>query len=432
MKIMNVLLLVLVGGAHILAATTYCPVNEAEEKSPICHNSNRRYNFSADLETYKPAYDVVTTVWDSSVSRLILCVFGTQIYDDLSESQEKYQQYDSILVQVLNENAAYWDKASFNDSYNLTNFVYFSYFTNIESFVNTTTNSNYATFISSTERLSSNENGYFEEIFFISIDNAETIHTLNFNISNRDIRGVSNLAKEFVIDKRHGYWKSARDRMTGSAFNNYTLENRDKWKLDRIKYVSNQEELGNTRNPAGQRINYIPIPPNMNIIRSGQDISLATKEDQQVYLNKIEPVLIKGMKYLQENPIDTQCIELRWLNELKKNECGNNNNNNNNNNVDTGSCVTGDDGSDSSDGNDDIDMHTSGFGYFVNLNNLENWAEYHETHLNIFASAVGELKKGNLLSVYLWHEVFVVDNGYANYINCHNKTGFLPWYMNIN
>ena len=155
----------------------------------------------------------------------------------------------------------------------------------------------------------------------------------------------------------------------------------------------------------------------MNIIRSGQDISLATTEDQQIYLDKIEPVSIKGMKYLEKNPSDTQCIQLRWINDLAKDI-------ENDYDCDSESCAMS-----------DSHMHgramqTTGFGYFVNLNNLENWAQHHETHLNIFGGSLRELQKGNLQSVYLWDEVFIVHHGYANYINCHNKTGFLPWYAN--
>ena len=96
------------------------------------------------------------------------------------------------------------------------------------------------------------------------------------------------------------------------------------------------------------------------------------------------------MKYLQEHPFETQCISLRWINDLNKTT------------------------------NEIENELTAGFGYFVNLKNLELWAKDHITHLNIYNTFMNIASNGNLATAYLWHEVYVV--------SLHNQTGFLRWY----
>lgn len=75
-----------------------------------------------------------------------------------------------------------------------------------------------------------------------------------------------------------------------------------------------------------------------------------------------------------------------------------------------------------------IDTATAGLGYFTNLKHLEEWAEHHSTHLDIFHKFYEIASTGKMSTWYGWHEVFVVDHGIANYYNCHNRTGFLRWY----
>eukprot|EP01084_Bolivina_argentea_P227487 384187_1 len=343
-------------------------------------NKLRQYPLGKDLNTYNPQVPAFLTKYPDDINEIILVIFGIQIMNNTHAAS-----YHQLLKETLDNKVygpLYWDAATFTDVKNVSNYIYFGYFKDTYSFSKCMKDSKYSKWISLSERLN-DKNGYYEEIFFIPIQNTETIHGSQYK--NRNIKGISNIASEFIEDKRHGYWGSARDRMNGSAFNSFNGNINDKL---------NEEIEFETR---GKRFT-ISVPQNMNIIRSGQDITKSTISDQNVYKNKMEPTLLSGMKYLQNNPIKTNCVNLRFINDVNKM---------------TGEIING---------------STAGFGYFVNFKNLEKWSKTHKTHLKIFGGLGKLMRDGHLFTLYLWHEVFVVAHGYANYINVHNKTGLLRWY----
>ena len=71
--------------------------------------------------------------------------------------------------------------------------------------------------------------------------------------------------------------------------------------------------------------------------------------------------------------------------------------------------------------------------WFLSLEHLLSWTRSDPSHLSIynaFFKAATTLKEGQAWDVPMWHEVFVVPAGgaQADYINCHNRTGFLTLY----
>jgi aldoxime dehydratase len=72
--------------------------------------------------------------------------------------------------------------------------------------------------------------------------------------------------------------------------------------------------------------------------------------------------------------------------------------------------------------------------WWQSLAHLEAWAHRHPTHLAILKS-FGELATHFApdVTVVLGHEVYVVPKGgaRAEYLNCHERTGLLPFFGNL-
>jgi hypothetical protein len=70
-------------------------------------------------------------------------------------------------------------------------------------------------------------------------------------------------------------------------------------------------------------------------------------------------------------------------------------------------------------------------GVFKSLADLERWSEDHGTHKAIFAEAFRQLKTyQERRELRTWHEVFVLvaaDQRFE-YLNCHPRTGLLPYF----
>jgi len=146
----------------------------------------------------------------------------------------------------------------------------------------------------------------------------------------------------------------------------------------------------------GKRID-VAGPHNLCLIRSGQDLRAVTGDEREDYETKIEPALSKGLAFLAETP-STGCFDSRYMKHC------------------------------TADG-EPVDK-TFGMQVFMSIKQLRDWAESHPTHLAIFSrfQAMAERLQGQF-DLRLWHEVAVMPNGAtsATYVNCHEKTGLLPY-----
>jgi aldoxime dehydratase len=106
-------------------------------------------------------------------------------------------------------------------------------------------------------------------------------------------------------------------------------------------------------------------------------------------------VLLEGMNYLRDDGLEAGCYCNRYCYHMDEN------------------------------GN----VLEKGFGVSLwrSLSNLEQWAESHHTHLQIFVTFNRLAKKFKELVLY--HEVSVFDANasaqHFEYINCHQKTGVM-------
>jgi hypothetical protein len=135
-------------------------------------------------------------------------------------------------------------------------------------------------------------------------------------------------------------------------------------------------------------------------IRSGQWWENCNKTETSAYEVKLEPTLRKGLQYLNDNAKETGAMGLRYLR------------------------------------NTDIDKplvdygrkETCGAGFFANLEDLENWAKTHSSHLAIWRGAMAHYKAFPDNRMFrTWHEVSVIKEGDAifEYVNCTQGTGVM-------
>ena len=222
--------------------------------------------------------------------------------------------------------------------------------------------------------------GYWREVFVMPFDRFETLHSTE----NPHGIGVSAERMQGPI-LEHGYPGGMRDRIPLSDSD--TLHN-----IESVK-----EALDHIMADEGRRIVVSP-PKNMCSIRSGQNWSACTEEQKEFYLNEVHPVLLNGMRFLQDNPVETNCYALRFIN-VKDEDWG-------------------------------ATEQSFGLGYATDVYAFENWAKSHPTHVAIFDSFMEMVNRfGADLKLQLWHEVTALpgEGCEFEYINCHPSTGLLSY-----
>lgn len=223
--------------------------------------------------------------------------------------------------------------------------------------------------------------GYWREIITMPFDRLETLHSTvvphGISVSADGMDGPI---------QEHGYAGGMRDRIPLSAVHDLRAAG------------SFDARLESHSVDDGKRVLVRP-PENMCVIRSGQNWSYCTGEEKAYYLEKLHPVLLEGMRYLRDNPAESNCYSLRFVDKK----------------------------------NDDWEPteQSFGLGYSVDVYAFEEWAKSHSTHIAIFR---GFLKMVDTfgpenMKLRLWHEVTALPNEGCEfeYINCHPQTGLLRY-----
>lgn len=222
--------------------------------------------------------------------------------------------------------------------------------------------------------------GYWREVITMPFERFETLH------STKDPHGVGVSADAMdgpILE--HGYPGGMRDRIPMS------------YDDDLRSGVTVGGRLPNVVLDGGLRVVVSP-PEKMCVIRSGQDWSRCTAEQRDWYLEKLHPVLLEGMRFLRDNPRESGCFSLRFV-----------------------------DGKDESWG---LMEQSFGLGYAADVHAFENWAKSHPTHLAIFDGFLEMVDAfGPDLRLRLWHEVTVLPGHGCEfeYIACHSDTGLLGY-----
>ncbi len=220
--------------------------------------------------------------------------------------------------------------------------------------------------------------GYWREVFHVPVARLETLH------STPNAHGVASLSSELEGPvEEHAYPGAARDRIPASG--EESLRG-----LERLTAA-----LSSSASDDGRRVR-VQAPPNLCVIRSGQDWTHCVPEERAFYLEEVEPHLVAGMDYLANNPDESRCLSMRLMR----------------NHAESG---------------DPLEQ-TFGLGYALDIYAFEEWAKSHPTHLRIFGSFMQHAERfGEALDLRLWHEVSVLADNASEfeYVDCHRRTGLL-------
>jgi hypothetical protein len=183
------------------------------------------------------------------------------------------------------------------------------------------------------------------------------------------------------------YWGAARDRIPDSAHDRFELDN-----VTQTGVALDTPGIG--KHFTGNNYN------NMAHIRSGQFWENCTPEEAEAYESTLEPALRAGLAYLWQNSTEAGTMGLRYLR-----------------NIDSPLCHS----------SRDL-KETCVAGFFRNLQDLEQWAERHKSHLAIYLGAIKHAKLwGETRKLRTWHEVSILKRGEVKfeYINCKPHTGVI-------
>ena len=218
--------------------------------------------------------------------------------------------------------------------------------------------------------------GYFREILVPSSEGFETLFSASDQLEGAGV-ALGVYSQEEI--QEHGYWGSMRDRLP--------LSQSDPLTPDGGLEVS-RDVRGDVARVSGHT--------NIAVIRSGQDWRATSGSERDLYLTEMEPVLRSGMEFLRDYGREVGCYSNRYMRHI------------------------------------DIDgallEKSFGHSYWRSLHDMEQWSQYHPTHLaifNKFLSIVQSLAVPPLLRLY--HEVVVLrpHQQFYEYICCHSETGMM-------
>ena len=223
--------------------------------------------------------------------------------------------------------------------------------------------------------------GCWREIITMPFDRFETLH------STESPHGISVSADGMDGPiKEHGYPGGMRDRIPLSDFHD-------------LRAAGSFDTRLEARTAGGGKRVVVRPPENMCVIRSGQNWSYCTGEEKAYYLEKLHPVLLEGMRYLRENPAESNCYSLRFV--------------------------------DKRDDSWGATEQSFGLGYSLDVHAFEEWAKSHPTHLAIFRHffKMVDTFGPEDMRLRLWHEVTALPNQGCEfeYLCCHPKTGLLRY-----
>lgn len=328
-----------------------------------------RNNMPAGWDPPAPAWQ---SAWQDQETPLVTAVFGIQEENPASLDAWAAQSLSGVHAPFATERGAYVDR------FGISNHLYVCYWRK-PAYDQWWSLAAHSGWWRDGERVA-DQAGYWREIFTMPFDRLETLHSTT---SPHGI-GVSADQMDGPI-MEHGYPGGMRDRIPKSEHSD--LRNAD----------GMAAPLDARSTDGGRRVVVTP-PENMCVIRSGQNWGFCNSEQRGWYLEKLHPVLLEGMRYLRDNPQETNCYSLRFV-----------------------------DRKDDSWGAMD---QSFGLGYATDVHAFEQWAKSHPTHLAIFDGFLQMVDTfGAELQLRLWHEVTALprEGCEFEYIGCHPGTGLLDY-----
>lgn len=231
------------------------------------------------------------------------------------------------------------------------------------------------------------ELGYWREILS---PHADRFGFLGFGLSATRRYGCTHAARSKPSDN-WGYWGGYRDRFAASKT--------DRFESDFAAEIA--PVAGRTTR--GKRVR-IHAPDNLCFVREGADISAVSDErERHGWETEVKPVFEKFVAYLRDNPRRSGVVALRDTIEQ---------------NLETGA---------------EVPKHNTLI-YFLSLRHMERAARTQPSHLALYHTYMDMLDQLGAASVtpemQVWAEAHVLPRGSGDfeYINCHERTGLLPYF----
>ncbi|MFC4273835.1 phenylacetaldoxime dehydratase family protein [Achromobacter aloeverae] len=326
---------------------------------------------------HQPAAPRYSLRWTAPRSTLVSAYFGMQAPPGAASAAGHIGRMRGFLAEAHGPQAQ--EVMRCTDEAGLDNTIVVAYWTDPGTYAHWLETSGFRPWFDDPARLTG-DIGYWFEALVVPYDRHETI----YSAPGYRIGLARTPDAEIVPITTNGYFGAARDRLPLSAID--TLES------------PSGGLFPPTADHASRGAHLCALlPHNATVLRSGQFWEGAGREQLDDYMNALQPKLLRGMAYLVEQRERTGCLSLRIMTNLNE------------------------DGSPRAE--------TSVYAAFLSLNQLEAWAESHDTHLEIYrhAIAMNRLHKEKR-EVVTWHELFVPGMGNLfEYVNCHPRTGILPY-----
>jgi hypothetical protein len=223
--------------------------------------------------------------------------------------------------------------------------------------------------------------GLWLESFTVPLRRAETL------FSSTEAEGLARMRSGMRGPvKEHAYPGGMRDRIPDSRHDAFASPRSEP--LTRSIATASR----------GARLRVVP-PDNLCLILSGQNWSDCSRDELATYVDVVQPNLRAGMDFLRDHPLETGCLSCRFMDET--------------------------------DAADRPIAKSFGAALFLTMQHLESWTWSHPTHKAIFQSFHELVKARDFkLDLKLWHEVFVLSAAASRfeYVNCHPRTGLLPYF----
>lgn len=329
---------------------------------------------------HQPAAPRYTLRWQEPVGTMVSEYYGMQ-KAGLSWDQQLafFERVEASLTHP--DGPAAHELMRFTDEAGETNAVVVAYWLDATRHGRWSQVAAFPAWFSAPERAAAGDVGYWKETIAVPYDRHETIYSApNYRIGLARTPGSS-----IESMTTNGYFGAARDRIPLSAID--PLESPLQATPPQPREIASR----------GRRLRVV-TPHNMTALRSGQLWVGAGAEQNEDYLQNLQPKLMRGMNYLVDHRRETGTLALRVMTNL--------------------------------DDHGRERAETSVLAYFLSLGQLEDWAKSHETHLDIYRHAIAMNRKfKEKREVVTWHEVFIMPAASAfEYVNCHPKTGVLPYF----
>lgn len=325
---------------------------------------------------YAPPSPAWTARWPAGVRQVVMAYLGVQCAD-VSGAAAAFEAASGIAAQLRAAHTPlHHDLLHYIDEAGYTTYLVVAYWNDSAVFETWMQSGPVCEWWASPQRLEGSL-GFFREVYRPRIEDFET---LSSTLSTRE--GVANLSSRFSDEVReHAYWGGARDRLAIAQTNALAA-------AGELHRIDAQPDIGRQIRIAGHA--------NLTLIRSGQNWSGTHGTERDFYLQKLEPVLRRGMEFLRDEGLAEGCYFNRYMRHVDA----------------SGTPIE----------------KSLGLSAWRSLGHLEKWAESHLTHKAIFGSFLHMLdSKDSPPDLRLYHEVSVLqaEEQSFEYLNCHPRTGLV-------